>query len=324
MVQDEQPRRPAAKVVDGCFAAVARQFMSPANPRWMKYSEGTRKLWGRELQFASRPDTLGNYSVKMLRPALVQGYLDGLAETPAKQVSALAAIRALEKWARVRDILPHSICDGCEAEGSDGGHIPWNDEQVALGECEAQPHLSRVITMAVNTGQRGSDLVKMRTTDIEVHRGVLGIAVVQQKTKRPVWVPFTPELSAAMERWERRPGFLLLDKHGMPWGTRERVSDAWMYERDHNAALAPLRREALGPDATEGLVIHGLRATACVRLLRAGANTRQIADYIGMSEQNVRRYTRFSDQRDNAIAALGHLNRTGRQPAEIVPFKTKA
>jgi len=74
---------------------------------------------------------------------------------------------------------------------------------------------------------------------------------------------------------------------------------AWIVERDSNPALRPLA----------GLVLHGLRATACVRLLRAGANTRQIAEMVGMSEQIVGRYCRFSVQRENASAAVLYLDR---------------
>src|SRR5262249_9633249 len=58
----------------------------------------------------------------------------------------------------------------------------------------------------------------------------------------------------------------------------------------------------------QGCVLHGLRGTACVRLLRAGANTRQIADMVGMSEPTVKRYTRFSEQRKNAPAPVTHVD----------------
>ena len=57
------------------------------------------------------------------------------------------------------------------------------------------------------------------------------------------------------------------------------------------------------------LVIHGLRATAVVRLRRAGAKIPQIADMVGMSEDMVAHYCRFSKQRENASAAIIHLDR---------------
>lgn len=301
---------------NGRFAAVIDAFMLPLNPKWMSFAPATRALWGTQLELAKRPDILGSYSVYEMRPALVQAFLDGIADRPAKQQAALSALRALEKWAIVRDILPHAITLGCEAEGSDGGHIPWSDEHVALGEAHAPPTLSRAITLAANTGQRGSDLVKMRWTDIEVYDGRPGINVNrQQKTKTTIWIPMTEPLQAAVATWERRPGFILLKADGMPW-TRGGLTGAWGYARDNNPALAPLREVAAAGIEERGLVMHGLRGTACVRLLRAGANTRQIADMVGMSEPMVAKYTRFALQRENAMAAVIHLDRTQREPSE--------
>jgi integrase len=148
----------------------------------------------------------------------------------------------------------------------------------------------------------------LRWTDLEVYNGLTGINVVQQKTGRQIWVPITQELSAAMAGWQRRPGFILLRPTGIPW-TRKALTWAWIVERDSNPALRPLA----------GLVLHGLRATACVRLLRVGANTRQIADMVGMSEEIVGRYCRFSVQRENASAAVLLLDRTSRERNRAKP-----
>jgi integrase len=286
----------AAKITEECFAAVIRAFM--ASPRFQGYSPATKDAWGRELRLAERPDTLGAISVNVLRPALVQAFMDGLADRPGKQAAALAALRQVERWAIVRDPLPQPITMGVEVGKSHEGHHPWSDEQVAIAEAHARPELARVITLGANTGQRGSDLVKMRWSDIETYNGRDGINVVQKKTGREIWVPITRELEAAMATWKRRPGFILLRPTGIPW-TRKALTWAWIVERDSNPALRPLA----------GLVLHGLRATACVRLLRAGANTRQIADMVGMSEQIVGRYCRFSVQRQNASAAVLYLDR---------------
>ncbi len=315
MQPDEPSRKRAKRITDGCFAAVIRQFMSDSNPKWLKFAPATRELWGTQLRLAERPDILGAKSIYELRSSIVQAFLDGLADRPAKQVAALSALRALEKWALVRDLMPHPFTIGCEAEGSDGGHIPWSDEHVALGETHARPELARAITLAANTGQRGSDLVRMRWTDIEEYDGRPGINVAQKKTGKVIWIPMTEPLMAAVATWERRPGFILLKADGQPW-KRSQLTGTWCYERDTNPALAPLRLVAAAGIEERGLVMHGLRGTACVRLLRAGAHTRQIADMVGMSEQMVARYTRFALQRENATAAVLHLDRTRREPTD--------
>src|SRR5215813_10705900 len=239
----------AAKITDECFAAVIRAFM--ASPKFQGYSPATREVWGRELRLAERPETLGTISVNILRPALVQAFIDGMTDRPGKQAAALAALRQVERWAIVRDLLSQPITTGIEFTRSHDGHKPWSDEQVRLAETQARPELARVVTLAANTGQRGSDLVKMRWTDLEVYNGLTGVNVTQVKTRRQIWVPITQELAAAMARWERRPGFILLRPTGIPW-TRKALTWAWIVERDSNPALRPLA----------GLVLHGLRATA--------------------------------------------------------------
>jgi integrase len=292
-------QRRADTIKGGSFAAVVRAYMM--SPKFDALARSTRVSYSYLLRLAERPDTLGALPVDVIRPALVQAFLDGFADRPGQQKCAQTALKAVEKWAIVRDLLPYPITTGTEAPGGTGGHEPWTEEQVQLAEREARPHLARVITLAANTGQRGSDLVRMRWSDIEEVDGRPGINVVQKKTGLVIWVPFTRELMAAAAMWERRPTFIALKEDGLPF-TRQQLSDQWLRERDTRAALAPLKEA--------GLVMHGLRAFAVVRLRRSGANTGQIADMVGMSEVMVKRYSRFSRQRENALAAVLFLDRT--------------
>lgn len=295
------------RIASGSFAAVIRAYMT--SDKFRRYAQNTRDMWGRELSLAELPETLGALSVEVIRPSLVQAFLDGYAGRPGKQMAALAALKQLERWAVVRDLLPNPITMGVQVERSGGGHAPWSDAHVALAEECARLELARAVTLAANTGQRGSDLVKMRWTDIEDYRGRPGINVVQKKTGRELWVPLTQALQAAMATWERRPGFILLRPQGKPW-TRKALTCAWITEREKNESLSELR----------GLVLHGLRATACVRLSRSGASTRQIADMVGMGEEMVARYCRLSSQRENASAAIVHLEGTPREHQAKKPF----
>lgn len=294
-------RKKIALVTEDCFAAVVRVFMNSG--KFRGYSDATRDLWGRELTCAAHPDYLGPISLQSIRPALVQAYLDGLEGRPGKQAASLAALKVLEKWAVVRDILPRQITLGVETEKPEGGHVPWTEEHVAIGERYAKPEVSRAISLGANTGQRGSDLVRMGPTDLETYNGIDGINVRQKKTGKQVWIPISSTLAAVMRTWERRPG-PFLTRHGLPY-ERKQLTDAWTYERDTNPALEPLKRA--------GLVLHGLRGHACVTLKRAGANTQQIADMVGMSELMVAKYCRLSVQKENATAAVIHLERTIRE-----------
>jgi integrase len=279
---------------EGVFAGVIKAYL--ASPKFQGLAPNTKRSYRRALLLAEHQDGLGSIPVDEMRPALVQAFLDGLAGRPAAQQKAKRVLKALESWAIVRDLLPRSITQGTEAPGSDGGHEPWTDEQVSVGEMVSVTHLSHAITLAANTGQRGSDLVRMRWTDIETVGGHPGINVTQQKTGRKLWVPFTQALISKIETWERRPGYILVRPDGTPY-VRDMLTKAWYWERVRNPALEPLRH----------LHLHGLRATAVVRLRRAGVSIAQICDVVGMSQQMVARYCRLSDQRANAIAAMEQL-----------------
>jgi len=293
-------RPPVAKIASGSFASVIRAYMS--SPVYKALQPSTRYVYSRALALAEQPETLGVIPVDMIRPALVQAFLDGLADRPGQQKNARTAIKAVEAWALVRDMIPFPITTGTICITSDGGHEPWTDAQVELAERHAGRGLDRVITLAVHTGQRGSDIVKMRWSDIEEQDGHTGINVVQKKTGRRLWIPFTDELTAKMATWEKKPPFfLVLKPDGQPY-TRPQLSWNWNEERDTNENLEPLKEA--------GLVLHGLRATAVVRARRRGAKVLQISDMFGMSEPMVARYSRLADQRENALAAVHYLNGT--------------
>jgi len=281
------------RVTENCFAALVRAFKT--SPNFLSLRPASQRLWGRELDFACRPTLLGAVLLDEIRPALVQQYLDGWNDKPGKQAAALSAFKALERWAIVRDLLARPITLGVKTGKPQGGHVPWTDEQVALAESSARIDLRRVITLGANTGQRGSDLVRMGWGDIEVFQGRSGINVRQVKTGREIWVPIFEPLRRAMETWERRPGPFLLTAWGEPWD-RQQLTMAWWHERNTNPELKTLR------DAD--LVLHGLRGHACVRLYRAGLTSREVSVLVGMSVPMVERYCRLSVQKENALAAV--------------------
>lgn len=283
------------RVTEDCFYALMRLYKTdPAGLTTM--APATQALWGRELDFAGRPDLLGAKPIDEIRPSVIQKFLDGMSGRPGKQAAALAAFRALERWAVVRDHLSRSITLGVKTGKPQGGHRPWTEEEVELGIAKARPDLARAILLGACTGQRGSDLVRMGWADVEIFRGQEGIKVVQKKTGRKLWVPIIERLRLAMGTWDKRPGPFLLTPWGEPW-SRKQLSEAWNYERDRNVELQPLA----------DLVLHGLRSHACVRLFRAGCTTRQVAELVGLSEPMVTHYCRLDDQKEAALAAVIQL-----------------
>src|SRR5262245_18349936 len=222
-MQHDVSRPRAARIAAGTFAAVIRAYQS--SPAYTEaLAPSTQRLYNDVLRIAEREEALGGLSVTVNRPALVQAFLNGLSDTPGRQKIARTALSAVQRWALVRDLLPYPIMTRRYTVPMDGGHEPWSMEHVVLAERPARLDLSRVVTLAVHTGQRGSDIVRMRWSDIEEQDGRQGVNVTQQKTGRRRWLPFTTELSNALASWERRPPFFLILKPGGSPYTREQLS----------------------------------------------------------------------------------------------------
>lgn len=261
----------------------------------------TRKAYEYCFRVALHPSALGDIPVTEITPRTVQRFLDAFADKPATQASVRAGIKAVEAWAIIREddqgrpYLQQPITFGTQVVKSDGAREPWTEEQIELAVANSPEHLARAIQLAVWTGQRMSDLIRMRWTDIDTDRdGRPRINVTQKKTDLPLYVPILPELDAIMRTWDRSLGYILTKPTGAPWEGHE-LSSAWNHHRTKTAALEPLRAKQQS--------FHGLRASAVIRLRRAGHTDLEIASMVGMSPAMVTRYSRRASQWDNVVAA---------------------
>ena len=200
--------------------------------------------------------------------------MDLFESSPDTRRVVLHAFQSLQKWAFKRGRIPHQFTLGIEAPKTGEHHTPWTDEQVAYGEAHARADLSRAITLAANTGQRVSDISTMEWVHIDPINGRAGIWVTQKKTKMRLWIPFTRPLIQAMAGWSRFPRWLVHKPTGEPYSA-ERLSDTFWDHLNRQPSLAPLK--------AAGLVFHGLRGSAVVRLRRAGVSRALICDFVGMS-----------------------------------------
>ena len=170
MPSDVNGKPTVQRVTENSFYALVRA--SKTSEKFTGLAKATQDLWGRELDFACRPNCLGTVPLDVIRPALVKGYLDGWGYKPGKQAAALAAFKALEKWAVVRDILPRPITRGVKTGKPQGGHKPWTDAQVALAEKYARRDLARAVTLGAHraTDQRSCTNVLDGYRDVPWHR----------------------------------------------------------------------------------------------------------------------------------------------------------
>jgi integrase len=109
-----------------------------------------------------------------------------------------------------------------------------------------------------------------------------------------LWIPLHHDLKEVLESVPQRSEKILTSSRGQPW-TVEGFKASWQTEmqRPEMAKLKKGRR-----------VFHGLRKSAVVFLLEAGASDAEVAAITGQSRQMVEHYSRAVNQKRLAAAAV--------------------
>jgi integrase len=146
-----------------------------------------------------------------------------------------------------------------------------------------------VFELALCTGQRRSDIVRMSRRDIR--DGLL--YVKQVKTGAEVWIPILPELQQIIDAIPADQLMLLLTEYGKPFSA---------------AGLGNKFREACNDAGLPHCSIHGLRKSFARRLADVVCTVHEIAAVTGhASLREVQRYTKGADQKRLAVEAMNKL-----------------
>jgi integrase len=141
-------------------------------------------------------------------------------------------------------------------------HEPWPDDVLAAFDAHAPGHLRLAVMLLLYTGQRRSDVVKMRWSQFD---GDI-IEVVQQKTGQPVAIPCHHRLRSILSTLPRGGAFILTGERGAPYQA---------------ASLAAMVRKQLHAIGIHGYSVHGLRKNAALALSQAGCSVPEIMAVTG-------------------------------------------
>src|SRR5262249_14508543 len=144
--------------------------------------------------------------------------------------------------------------------------------------------------LALYTGQRQSDVLAMGWPSVRDNL----IAVKQDKTGKQLWLPVHRDLAAVLQDIPKRTMTILTNTRRKPW-TASGIQVSW---RDD------LLSDELKELREKRLVFHGLRKSAVVLLLEAGATDAEVAAVTGQSREMVAYYARQVNQRKLAAAAI--------------------
>jgi integrase len=168
-------------------------------------------------------------------------------------------------------------------------HEPWPDWVIEKFESEAnpRPNAQLALMLLLYTGQRASDVVRMRWSDYDGS----GIAVRQLKTGTPLWIRCHAKLKAALDHTPRVSEFILTNRYGNGYKA---------------GGLCDMISAGTAEIGAKECTAHGLRCNAATALADAGCSVPEIMAITGhRTFREAQRYTSYRDQKklsDRAIA----------------------
>ena len=255
---------------------------------YRKLKPSTKTAYERALDLMKEADSL---PIAKIRRRNILQRMDELGDTPGLATRYLRMWQTLLKFAVEREYIEHSVAAKIPVPEL-GSHERWSDEAVEFALRCLPERFRNAALLAVYTGQRAGDLVKIRWSDTAGET----LHVIQEKTGTEVFVPVHPTLGEALKAWPRISTHILTDSNGRPW-------------RKHSFC-AQMSKALRAHPKLNGCVFHGLRATAASRLAEAGCSTHEIAAITGhKSLAQVEKYTKGVSQRTLAKAAILKLEK---------------
>jgi integrase len=282
----------------GTFAACIRDYK--LSPEWLKLARATREAYGRYLDFCKPWSGLRVADLDAAHVVALRNHV-------AASVSANTANQSLRAWSALLAwcILYGHASRNAAKDVPDLDHepeitAPWPESAWTYVVGHAPQRIARMAVLGRATGQRISDLVRMRPAD----RKDDGITVPGRirKTQARHWCALSAADIARLDGWACEPmqPYLHGDDGAMiqPQTIRAELR-AWLASE----AGAPARKADISP--------HGLRAMAVCDARLKGVSHQEIASLYRMSVAMVMRYSTHIDNEAAARSARQKMDGAG-------------
>jgi integrase len=204
-------------------------------------------------------------------------FRDRFAKTPRRADLILSVLRRLFTFALDKEWIKRNPLERVESlsSGTRRDEI-WTDAEIGAFKAEAPEYMTRALLLALWTGQRQGDLLRLTW---KAYDGT-HISLVQSKTRRRVRVKVSSELRSALtaakainDAQKVPAATILTNGAGQPWKT----------------GFKGMWRKTAGAN---GKTFHDLRGTFCTLAYRNGASFKEIAEASGHSEKEAERIIR--------------------------------
>jgi len=292
--QFQDAHRARKQVVNGTFLAILTAYR--ASPEFTRLGAHTQRSYRPHLD--ALQTRFGSLPAAALDDPRVRRHFiawrDTLADRPRTADMAMGVLKRVLGWALERVLVTSNQATPIgRLHRADRSDSIWSDAQLAAFQAQASPEVWRAVQLAVLTGLRQSDLIRLAWGHIEGDT----IAFRTSKRGRRVLIPVTPALRQLLDDTPRLGPIILTTRRGKrPW-TADGLRTS--FSRTCTAA---------GVDRT----FHDLRRTAATNLLSAGLDASQVALLMGWSERDIealkRRYVSRAAVVQAVLAKLGKVN----------------
>jgi integrase len=281
----------AVPVLTGTLGWVIQKFKDES-PEWKAAAESTRIVYNRRLDWLR--EKYGKAEFASIDEEGVRNIRNELKEFPSVADGVVDWIGRLWRYAKehikeLGKLGPNPANEVASLHKKHVSHPIWPPALVEALEHHPNPMVRRAYFLIRYTGQRRSDVVKMRDT----HFDGSAIEVVQQKTGTYCWIPCHTRLREHFAQDGIRDGYLLANSYGNP------------YKGTSLTNLICATCTALG---FPGYSPHGGRHLAGSALAEAGCSLHEIMSILGhLTEAEAAVYVRQAQRKVMAKSAIRKL-----------------
>lgn len=292
----------------GTLFTLLSEFRTSAE--YMLLRDATRRDYARylkliEAEFSSVP--LGALQDERIRGDFKE-WRDSMADRPRTADMAWTVLARVFSVAKDRRRISANPCErGGRLYAPDRRDKIWTDDLIARAMTGLPPPLRWAFVLALWTGQRQGDLLRLSWSAIQDGK----LRVKQSKTGRRLLIPIGAPLVAELSAVPKVSPIILTNSFAKPW-TGDGFRASW------GKAVSRLK--------IEGLTFHDVRGSAVTRLAEAGCTEAEIVSITGHSHADVgemldRHYlSRTNVLAENAIRRLERLDRERNCKLECKPL----
>jgi integrase len=246
-----------------------------------------------EDKYGSAP--LATIAAKGSRKTILKWRDEALGETPRAADLIIAVFSTILNFAKDREEIDRNPLEGVGrlSDGSRRDKV-WTAAQLAAFRAKAPPRMVLAMELALWTGQRQGDLLRLTWGAYDGKY----LTLKQEKTGSSVRVKVTEELRALLDAQQRTSTRILTNREGLPFKTG--FGSSW--------------RKAMQAARVDGVTFHDLRGTFITNAYHFGASFKEIAEVSGHSEKEAERIIRKHYLRtDGAVTKLELGNKRRRK-----------